>query len=195
MKFIALLTVCAMLPAVLGAAISDFSASMALDVLPANDGNATAFVPTLDTAKFLKEIGLDRRGALVARQSANQILETVRTVVGSIARSSSEAGGNDDDVSLVHVDVRPCTFRSHCAALNFGQQKRSRFTTEVVTQCRRIWPQFNWVAAHTAHQARWDGRQGEEWNWVRQELSISLGRTIGCVESPKFAQTVLTSET
>ncbi|KAF9456297.1 hypothetical protein BDZ94DRAFT_1327079 [Collybia nuda] len=65
------------------------------------------------------------------------------------------------------------------SAVKEDNTNRETFTTGVVAEGRRRWPEYNFVVCHVEHASQWDGIRGQDWDHRHEEVDIVVGGTIG----------------
>ncbi|KAF4574279.1 hypothetical protein EYR36_005612 [Pleurotus pulmonarius] len=63
--------------------------------------------------------------------------------------------------------------------INKDKEARSRFTQDLVGKLHAQHPNFNWIACHTKHDTKFDGKRGVDWDHRHQEFDVKIGGTIG----------------
>ncbi|KAG9219668.1 hypothetical protein CCMSSC00406_0006010 [Pleurotus cornucopiae] len=63
--------------------------------------------------------------------------------------------------------------------INKDKAARSRFTQDLVGKLHAQHPNFNWIACHTKHDTKFDGKRGVDWDHRHQEFDVKIGGTVG----------------
>ncbi|KAJ3517420.1 hypothetical protein NMY22_g13968 [Coprinellus aureogranulatus] len=56
---------------------------------------------------------------------------------------------------------------------------RGEFTKAVVSTCRQVYPEYNWICVHTAHTKAFDGKEGEDWGRGHGDFDLYIGGVVG----------------